>query len=772
MTLLRLLAAGWLLATSAVALAADPAPATVPAVPTATTPPPAGVPVAVVAEKSAGACRRNDGLDDGRPRIGLVLGGGGARGFAHVAVLKELERQRIAVDCIAGTSMGALVGGLYASGMSADEIEKQMRAMDWTGMFNDRLERPQRSFRRKRDDDLALIAGKPGIGNEGIKLAPGVLSGERVLLLLERLTQPVAVRDDFDTLPIPFRAVATDLNTGDAVVLGRGNLAVAMRASMSIPAVFRPVNVDERLLVDGGLANQLPVDVVRAMGADVVIAVDVGSPLRRLDEGVGPLEIIDQISGFMTVGSARAQIATLGPRDILVRPKLGDEVTMNSFDKFDQAMQIGGQSLDGAAEKLAALALAGGAYDGLVASRPVPAKDPPVIDFVRLDNRSRYADALLLARIDIAPGQPLDVDRLQKNIQRIYGLDTLDLVTYDIIEEQGRTGVVVTVVPHSYGPNYLETGLSLYSDFGGDFFFNLRAGVLRAPVNAKGGELRGLLQIGDEPGLLLDYYQPLGEGGEWFFGATGSIESPRFSTYDANGERVASYRAPNWGGELMFGREYGNYGAATALLRRREGRAELELGFDPRVQDLSYDQGEVELALTWDRIDSTYLPRKGSYGVLGRRVSRTALGADADFEQTDLDLLHAQAIGKHSGFVGVRYHVSDGDYIPIQSQFRLGGLTRFSGYRPNERLAENYALAYGGYTYELGRVLSRPAVLGATIEYGTTWLSGGQTMSDGEAEIHGSVYFGFDSWIGPLQLGYGIREGGEGIFLLEIGRPR
>lgn len=709
--------------------------------------------------------------DPPHPRIGLVLGGGGARGFAHVAVLKELERQRIPIGCIAGTSMGALVGGLYASGMSADQIEKALRAMDWEQMFNDRVERPERSFRRKRDDDLALIAGKPGVGNDGIKIAPGVLSGERVLLLLERMTQPVATRAHFDQLPIPYRAVATDLNTGQAVVMEDGNLALAMRASMSIPGVFRPVSRNDHLLVDGGLVNQLPVDVVRAMGADVVIAVDVSSPLLKLDESAGPLQIVDQISGFMTVGSANAQIATLGAGDVLIKPKLGTEVGTADFDKLDLALKLGDASTEAARQQLAVLAVDPGRYDGLQAARPAVDDVAPVIDFVRLDNRSRYADEVLLSKIDIAPGQPLDTDRLQRNLQRIYGLATLDLVTYDLIREDGKTGVVVTVVPHSYGPNYLETGLSLYSDFSGDFSFNLRAGVLRAPVNPLGGELRGLLQIGNEPGALLDYYQPLGVGGRYFLGAQASVETPRFSVFDPlTGDRIASYRAPNWGGELTFGREYGNHGAIAMTLRRREGKAELELG-EPEFVDLDYDQGEAELALTYDRIDSIYLPRAGTYGVLSGLVSRTALGADADFEQAGLDLLHARAIGKHSGFVGMRYHDSGDHDVPIQSLFRLGGLTRFAGYRPNERLAENYALAYAGYNYELGRVWSRPAVLGGTLEYGQTWLAR-QNLSDGEAEIHGSLYFSFDSWIGPMQFGYGIREGGDGVFLLEIGRPR
>lgn len=726
----------------------------------------AGTTAAPVTASSCGA--RAEG--DTRPRIGLVLGGGGARGFAHVSVLKELERRRIPVDCIAGTSMGALVGGLYASGLSAADIERELRAMDWPRMFNDRLDRPQRSFRRKRDDDLALIPAKPGIGNDGIKFAPGVLSGERVLLLLERLTQPVAVRSDFDALPIPFRAVATDLNTGQAVVLGEGNLAMAMRASMSIPGIFKPVVMDERVLVDGGLANQVPVDVVRAMGADVVIAVDVGTPLVALDEGAGLFQIIDQISGFMTVGSARAQVQTLGENDFLILPPLGNQVSTSDFDKLDLAMKIGEQGMEAMGPRLAALAIKRGDFREVVAARPAPSGEIPVIDFVRLDNRSRYSDEYLLQRVDVTTGKPLDTERLQASLQRIYGLDTLDLATYDLVEEGGRTGVVVRVVPHSYGPNYLESGLSLYSDFSGDFFVNLRLGVLRAPVNPVGGELRGLLQIGDEPGLLLDYYQPLGLSNDYFTTASLSYESPKFGLFDTDGTRLANYRAPSWGGELVLGREFGNYGAATLGLRRRHGRATLEVG-NPILDGLEYDIGEAEFALTYDRIDSSYVPRAGTYAVLSQVLSRPSLGADVGFEQTNLDVLHARAIGKHSGFVGLRYHASSDDLVPIQSLFLIGGLTRFAGYRPTERAVQNYAMGFGGYTYELGRVLNRPAVLGTTLEYGRIWLPG-QDMDDGEDELHASLYFGFDSWLGPLQLGYGVREGGEGIFLLELGRKR
>lgn len=339
--------------------------------------------VATTAQADTRPCRQGDAGAE-RPRIGLVLGGGGARGIAHVAVIKELERLQVPIDCVAGTSMGSLIGGLYASGMSSAELEQLVRELDWGAAFNDSLDRPERSFRRKRDDDLNLLSARPGIGREGIKLAPGLLAGESISLLLQRLTLPVARIDDFDKLPIPFRAVATDINTGDAVVLREGNLAEAMRASMSIPGAFRPVPIGDRLLVDGGIANQLPVDVARAMGADIVIAIDVGTPLGKLEEGASVLALADQLSGFMTVSNTKKSIESLGPRDVLIQPALGDEVKTAEFarEKVELALRLGRESVPALQARLAALSRPD------VTGRVAMATTTPRIDFVRLDNRS------------------------------------------------------------------------------------------------------------------------------------------------------------------------------------------------------------------------------------------------------------------------------------------------------------------------------------------------------------------------------------------------
>lgn len=714
------------------------------------------------------ACRKQD-PDNPRPRIGLVLGGGGARGLAHVSVIKELERKQIPIDCIAGTSMGALIGGLYASGMSIEDIEKMVVELDWAATFDDSLDRPERSFRRKRDDDLSLLNAKPGIDKSGIKITSGLLAGETIMLLLERLSNEASRSGNFDQLVIPFRAVATDINTGEAAVLKSGNLAIAMRASMSIPGVLRPVKIGDQLLVDGGIVNQVPVDVARGMGADIVIVVDVGTPLATLDENASILTFADQLGSLLTVSNTKKSLESLGPRDILIQPALADKVRTGDFDKVKIALEIGDQAVRDASSQLNVLVRPGAnkTDEKRVAVTEKYEREKPMIEFVRLNNKTRYSDEVLLARLDISTNQRFNVDRVESAIRRVYGLGTLDTVTYDMVEENGKSGLVVDIKPQSYGPNYLETGLNTYSDFRGDFIFNIRAGILRNPVNRLGGEVRLLAQLGSEPAIFGEYFQPLDIKGRYFFGVKGGFENPQLNYFDSDGNRIAQYELPSWGFDFYTGREFGNYGAATVGFRQRNGEANLLIGTSS-VVDNDFDISEAYWNLTFDRLDSFQLPRSGTFASLGQTLGRKDLGSDNNYNQINFDIIYAHALGAHSAYGGLRYHDTVSGTALLQNQYRLGGVTRLAGYRPNELFTSNYALGFIGYTYELGRLLNRPAIIGGTIEYADLWEDG----SPHKQELHASAYFGFDSWLGRFLFGYGARESGEGSFFLELGRNR
>src|SRR4051812_184106 len=274
------------------------------------------------------------------PRIGLVLSGGGARGLAHVGVLKVLEELRVPVHCVTGTSMGAIVGGSYAAGTRPAELEAFVRRADWNEMFRDSPPRTEISTRRKIDEYKTLFAPEYGVTRRGLVLPKGVIAGVSIEGFFRALTQPAIDTVDFDRLPIPFRAVAADIETGEAVVLSRGSLPRAMRASMSVPGALSPVAIDGRLLVDGGVANNLPIDEARKLCGEVIIAVNISTPPLKREEITSALSVAGQLINFLGKVNVERQLASLGTRDVLIAPQLGD-IAAASFERSADAIRIG-----------------------------------------------------------------------------------------------------------------------------------------------------------------------------------------------------------------------------------------------------------------------------------------------------------------------------------------------------------------------------------------------------------------------------------------------
>ena len=718
-------------------------------------------------EQATGACRQRPAEPADRPRIGLVLGGGGARGISHISVLRTLEELKVPIDCIAGTSMGSLVGAMYASGMSVDEIENTVVTMDWARLFDDKLARPDRSFRRKRDDELVISQPGIGISSKGVKITSGLITGETIMLTFGRLVEPVSTIEDFDQLPIPFRAVAADINDGSVVVIQGGDLALAMRASMSIPGAFPPVLSDGKVLVDGGIASNLPVEVLRGMGADIIIAVDVGTPLSEIKPDSSMLALTGQLTGLLTVGNSKRSIATLTSRDVLITPPLGERVTTADFSKVKEALAIGLEGVKPVRDRLAQLGVSDEAFAQNRSIRVGRQSEPPTIDFVRLDNQTRYRDALLLSRIQIPLGKPLNSAELERQMHEVYGFNTLTQSTYEVLQEDGKAGVVLHVQEKNHGPNYLEAGLSMNSDFEGRFDFNFRVGILRSPINDTGGEIRALLQIGDESRLMGEYYQPFGKSGRFLFATRAEYDDRKINQFDADGNKVAEFSAKQFGVQLAVGREFGNYGAISLGLRRSTGTSEVVVG-DPSLPDVDFDSGEIYLDATLDRMDSLYFPRDG-YMVRSRySLSRTELGADVDFGQYGFDGLAAKSFGSHAFQFGLRYHVTTSGLAPLQSVYRLGGFTRLIGFTPNELTGQDYGVLLGGYSYQLGEVFGQKALVGGTLEYGNVWQDRSD-MDFNDGILNGSLFIGADTWLGPMMFGIGAREGGYKSLFMTLG---
>lgn len=710
---------------------------------------------------------------DTRPRIGVALGGGGARGIAHVRILRQLEALHIPVDCIAGTSAGALVGALYASGKTPEQIEQVVLDTQWMAMFSDTLPRRERSLQRKADDYEQLAPIGIGLGGQGkrVQLSAGMSQGERLIALFETATGGSRVVGDFDDLSIPFRAIATDLNTGEAVVLDHGSLPMAMRASMSLPGIFRPITIDGRVLLDGGVSNQVPINVVRAMGADRVIAVDVGTPLSALDRDASLVDVIGQLSGFLTTRNAQQQLDTLGPQDLLIAPQLTGKVATGDFDKAPEALAIGQQAADQAAPALREFSQPAPVYQRWYATRETRAESaaPAPIAFIEVRNHTGYADELLLSYLPVEVGKPMDSKAMQEGVLKAYGMDTLASISYEQHRrDDGQVGVVITAYEKPNGPAYLEAGWTLSNDLDGNHESNLRAGLLFAPLSPYGAEARITLQVGSEPAIKGSYYHPFEVGNRYAFEAVGGYETRSFNVFDEDGNRTSRYHTRRTGAGVDLVRNVSNVLSVRAGIERYTGSARMEIGSPPAPRT-DFDEGALTARVTYDNIDSLYFPRDGFLAGLGTYQSRESLGADTHFGQINLDAVGAFPFGRSAVQLGLRYHVTSSGTSPVQSIYRLGGRWRLAGFQQNQLTGQDYALGFAGYTYELGKVLGRSAQVGGTVEYGNAWQRrSDMSLSDGI--WNGSLFLGFDSWIGPLIFGLGMREGGHRVVFIELGQ--
>jgi len=703
-----------------------------------------------------------------RPKIGLALSGGGARGAAHVGVLKVLEELHIPIDYIAGTSMGSIIAGLYASGMTPDEIQTALKTMDWEHIFSDKPPREDRSYRRKRDDDLYLVKAKPGYSDGEIKLPYGLIQGQKFDLALRELALPVSTVDDFDKLSIPFRAVASDIGTGEAVVLAKGDIALAMRASMAVPGAFAPAQIDGRTLVDGGITNNLPISVVRDMGADIVIAVDISTPLMKPDEVRNVIKITEQLTGIMTRTNTEQQIASLTDRDILIVPDLGD-ITSGDFKRAAEGIPIGRKAADAQRAQLARLSLPETEYQAHLAARVArPDTAPPIVHFVRIENNSSVSDGMIRDRLHLKEGEPLDRKKLEADIATVYGLELFQNVNYDIVEENGQTGIVVDAEARSWGPNYLQFGLELTSDSRGENTFNLGMAYQRMAINSLGGELRGALQFGAEPLIGGEWYQPLDNLSRYFITPKVTYGKQNINVYNGDGDALAEYTVTKLEGDFAVGREVSVYGEGRIGYRIRTGEIDLNTGI-PGLPETEFDTGEVYARASIDRLDDFNWPSRGTRGYVEYATAREDLASDTDFDQAAGRIAHFSTFGQNTlGVLGQVYTTVDGS-APVQERYRLGGFLRLSGYDTNslsgQQMASLALVAYRRYTPL--PILSW--YIGGSLEYGGVWEDRDDIGSDGIAA--GSLFVGADTPIGPIYIGYGHAEQGRDAAFFYLGRP-
>ena len=712
------------------------------------------------------------------PRIGLVLGGGGARGFAHVGVLQVLEENRIPVHVVTGTSMGAVVGSLYASGKSAQELTAITQDIPWKTVFDDSIPRDRQSFRRKRDERDVLIDFRISFDDKGLVLPKGVLRGQDLFLTLAEYLAPARGTQDFDELAIPFRAVATDIETGDSEVMGDGDIATAVFASMAVPGGLPPVERNGKLLVDGMVSDNVPIDVARGLGADRLIVVDVGTPLQRRDQINSFVSVLNQMQLLLGHRFVQQQIESLSPADVLIRPDQPDTGS-TAFDRSEQGIAAGRAAALAVIEKLRPYALPEAQWQAHLAARK--ARSPryaPRLDFVKVVNESDLPDRAIKDLVSAQPGKPLDAPQMTADLQDVYALGGFRSVRYTVGPSEGQVGegVVITADGDPTSANWLQLGLGISTDFNRNSSVRLGLAYTDRNFLNSGIEWRSDVRVGTnllvESGLYAEFGKHNPEPGHT--GRAFAEITPYWSRVDSSlyidNQAVSAVRDARIGVRMDGGLLFGNWGELRAGLGMAGVDLDTTIGLVGFVDDTLTDV-EWHLTFTADRLDNIRFPTSGLYA-RARFVDHVRwLGGDMTYAVGSLDVIKPVTWGRTTMLLsGSAGFTSQGDGRSL-GDFRMGGFLNLSGLDENQLIGRHKLLGRAIFYHRLSDqapIVDFPIYLGGSLEVGNTW-DNLEDVSFGSLRPAGSVFVGADTPLGPFIFAGGLTRGNGALYLI-LGR--
>lgn len=711
---------------------------------------------------------KQGGAQKKRPKVGLVLSGGGARGFAHIGALRVLEENRIPVDYIAGASMGALVGAMYAMGRTTAEMQELVGGLNWNDLLRGSPPYDELSFRRKEDrrnipSPLTLRVRR------GLSIPNSLNPGHEIGLLFDRLTLPYATVADFDDLPIPFRCVATDMVAAETIVLESGSLARALRATMAIPAVFAPVEIDGKILSDGGLLNNIPTDVVKAMGADVVIVVDIETQLsdrRALEDLAG---VLGQTILVATVENSRR---SLRQADLVIAPNL-QAYTSADFDASGAIIDLGYRGTEPKGFLLQSLALDEAAWQQHLAARGARQRPrtQPVPAFVQVEGAdAKAADVVAQKLGDRYEGRPLDQERLEEELTELTGTGRFDNIGYGLTRRQGETGLLIHIndpAERTDKPATLELGFEFNNIEADDVNFNVRARLTLFDVGRGGAEWRNDLTLGSTTLLATEYFRPLGDT-KWFFAPSASYGRRTLDIFQ-NETRFAEYLQETTEGRIDFGYSFNRRSELRAgyLIGRLRGSRVIG---DPLLPNLSGKVSAASLRWVYDGLDSAQIPTRGVAVQSSVNYYFDSPGASGGFPQAEARASAFRPFGRRNivfttGGGGTTFD----DTAPPFQQFTLGGPLRVGGYGRGEFRASKYLQGGAGLLHQ---TFSLPRTLGGRFYVGG-WYEGGSAFENFDAAIYRQSVTGgalMETRIGPVFVGGSLAEGGRGKFYFSLGR--
>jgi len=703
-----------------------------------------------------------------RPRVALVLSGGGARGFAHIGVLRVLNELHIPVDIVVGTSMGSVVGGAFAAGASVRDLEGIARDTDWDRVIADRPPRDALAFRRREEDILLPSRIEFGVSREGLSLPPGAASNAALEAALNKVL-PAGTRDKpVSQLPLPFRSVASDLVTGELVDLVDTPLFLTIRASLAVPGVFAPVRIHDRLVADGGLVRNLPVDMARKMGADIVIAVNVGTPLAPEKDLHSAIGVAQQMLNILTEQNVQRSLKELQPQDILISPDLNG-ITFLDFKRHDAAIRAGERAARALAERLAPLAVPAPDYALLENRRlAAPALDDTPLPLAHLEVRGAgdVNAKALAAQTGLVKGEPVTREQVRAAADTLWGRGDLARVESEISDNGGKRSVVIRATEAPWASNRVRFGLELGSDFDEANSFAFKLMHVKSNLNGWGGELRTVARIGTARELGVQYFQPLGPGSPWYVSPTLALGSSATDVF-VEGRRLMRIGFTGRSASLAVGRELGNWGDVQAGVTRQRGTLSSVIPDSGAAPQSAWDTTQF-LRYRVDTLDSLAFPTRGA--LLEARVehSRGEEEPGARLSQSAIVGMGAFHTGEWAGHMyGEWAHARSGS-APIS----LGGFLRLSGTAPDSMQGRSVLFARLAMAR---RIAALPSTLGGALRAGFSLEAGGgydptySSLRDVAFRQAVSGFLAVDTRFGPAYLAAGATKNGDRTFYIFLG---
>lgn len=710
-----------------------------------------------------------------RPRVGLILGGGGARGAAHVGVIQALDEMRIPVDCIVGTSMGALVGGIYASGKSADEVNKLVRAIDWRETLAFASLREELPMRRKQAGITYSNSLEFGLKNGGISAPAGIINTQHVEQVIRDLVHTSSSgQGDFDKLPIPFRSVATDMQSGEMVVFDHGDLSQAMRASMAVPGVFSPTLVEDRVLGDGGLVRNLPVDVARSSCADVVIAVWLSTPTPDRDALLSPIALISRSLDIVIDANVRQQLDSLTANDVAIRIDTRD-IGSADFDRIEESIPLGKIAALAHRDELARFTVPEAEYAAWRKSKIAPQTAGVQLAGIEVRKLERVSVPYVKSSLDIKPGSTINDRLLDEQVAAVFALGDFESVSYRLRGDPARPLLEIDAVEKSWGPRLLRFDLGLAASIGGETPFVLRGDYLHHWLNRAGGEIHGAAQIGRTSLAEISLYQPFDTRHEWFVEPALHLQRSLEDVY-LDGEAVARFDLRHGFGALDIGTTFGRSAELRVGLRGGIARAIADIATPDIAGTDTENQNGWTAKFIYDTRNTPLQPTRGWLVRMDYFSSEESLGSDRDYERLDALIQTALPFRHDVLLLGLAGGTSFDSPLPIYEAFVLGGPLSFPGFRIGELRGTDYWTGSVSYLRKIadisqlfGHALYLGIQLGAGEMQGIAPLDTGDTYD--KTLYNGSVFFTGRTPIGPATLSIGISSERRFRLSISLGRP-